>query len=64
MSGFFAIGWCIRQYATSVSGEASVSFIPATNSSSRVAVKVPSFTIPTPTARNVQFQNPLCSPVT
>src|SRR5215471_1856814 len=46
LPGFFAINWCIRQCATSVSGEASASFIPATSSSSREAVKLPSFTIP------------------
>ena len=63
MSGFVAISWCIRQCATSVSGEASPSFIPATSFSSRAAVKLPSLTIPRATARNVQFQNPLCSPV-
>jgi hypothetical protein len=47
-----------------VSGEVSASFIPVTNSSSRVAVKLPSFTIPLATARNVQLQTPLCLPVT
>jgi hypothetical protein len=43
MSGFFAISWCIRQCATSVSGEASASSIPPTSSSSRVAVALGHF---------------------
>ena len=59
LAGFFAINWCIRQCATTVSSDSSASVMPITRSLSRAAGIIDTTVVPL-LSLNI-YVSPLCN---